>query len=951
MTDVDAKRDPGVRAIRAIAALGAAAAILVLWPGTHSPPQDPKYFLIGILPLFLGVAWLVDRLRRKHDVIATGLPFYLLAGFLLLQFIAALFSLRTQISLAAFAPFLALGLIAFLVAQGVRTAKHAWTLLCWIAVAVALSSVYGLAQKAGWDPFPWATRDIEEYRGLPSTYGNPNIATHCLNLGLLILVGLSFRQSTRWCAVLLLPIALHLYFTEVRAARVAVLAGVGIVILAGTIRRFGTPPRGAMLWTCLTAALVALALGSAAMIYTKWSTGTYLPTGHSLLLRYNGYYGASQMIADRPLLGFGPGTFRIENVPYWTPYEETTFATDARYNAHVHNAYLESGVEAGFGGAFFYIGFIVSLILVSLGTALATAHRDLRMLAFTLAACFTAFAVDGLFGFNLRSPASALILFILAGILVGTTFKKGSNHTGPSSRMAATPFACVAVSLLLAVVAGAEFASQIFRQKATAANTQGYPQQALVFLGRAMQITPWDADIVRQTAEVHATTGRTRDAIDVYQEALRLNPYWVMDHLNLARQYFQLSESGNESFLRQATESAERALALCATLPGAHELLGRIALAQALDSAGNGQEPEEKSVREAIDHFQKALQYGVSDREQVHRMTAEAHLILGQNDEAERAYQRAAELTSGTDMTWALFEQFAQETGRWTAFTDALNNAMDRIERVDPGNCTELARIAWWLSQAYAEGLNDRALASQVLESGVRSCPQAINLWGAYVKLHDAAHDRVRLKAAMNRLDHVTEANSGTPKLVSDLVTYLNAPDWNVMQQIVDFLDDLPEAVKESTTEDPARAYGWLFSVYGSDLATSIGPPEARADLLVRLGRVAAELGAYVQANEILVSALPLLPKGPDVDCQLLRVAVLECMGRYDEAQKVAADAAKRAPNDYRTQHALARQSALSGRTAEARLAYRLLLTRFMLDPQTRSAVEQEMKSLMGDGQ
>ncbi|MCL4693140.1 MAG: hypothetical protein KJ060_11600, partial [Candidatus Hydrogenedentes bacterium] len=318
---------------------------------------------------------------------------------------------------------------------------------------------------------------------------------------------------------------------------------------------------------------------------------------------------------------------------------------------------------------------------------------------------------------------------------------------------------------------------------------------------------------------------------------------------------------------------------------------------------------------------------------------------------AERAYRRAAELTSGTDMTWALFEQFAHETGRWTAFADALNNAMDRIERVNPGNRTELARITWWLSQAYAEGLKDRALASQVLESGVRSCPHAIDLWGAYVDLHDAARDRVRLKAAMNRLDQVKETNSSTPELLSDLIAYLNAPDWNVMQQVVDFLDDLPVALQASPTEDPARAYGWLFSVYGSDLATSSGPPGERGELLVQLGRAAAELGAWVQANEILASALPLLPKGPDVECLLLRVAVLESMGRFDEAQKTAADATKRAPNDYRTQHALARQSALSGRAAEARLSYRLLLTRFALDPPTRNTIEQEMKALLGDGQ
>src|SRR5690606_2504417 len=135
---------------------------------------------------------------------------------------------------------------------------------------------------------------------------------------------------------------------------------------------------------------------TAAMVYTKTFTGDYLPSGHSLLLRYNGYFGACQMILDKPLLGFGPGMYRIENPPYWTPYEAATFATEARYNEHVHNAYLESGVESGLGGAFLYIGFVVSLIMQSLGLAITDTDRRRRLLALTLAACFIVFAVDGL---------------------------------------------------------------------------------------------------------------------------------------------------------------------------------------------------------------------------------------------------------------------------------------------------------------------------------------------------------------------------------------------------------------------------------------------------------------------------------------------------------------------------------------------------------------------------
>jgi tetratricopeptide (TPR) repeat protein/O-antigen ligase len=928
-----------------LAGLGAAATILALWPGTHSPSHDPKYLIVGLFPLALGVAWLVHCARRGTTVLATGLPFVFLIAFLALALIAGLASDHRSVSLIACSRFLALGLICFLVAQSCRTPVQAWQLLLWVGVAVAISSVYGLVQKVGWDPFPWAVRDVEEYRGLPATYGNPNVATHSVNLGLLILLGLSVRRGTRWCLILTIPVLLHLALTEVRAARVAVPAALCIAGLGYAVQRYTRNPRKSLALVLLFIAVIGATAIGGAMAFTKVATGSYLPGGHSLLLRYNGYYGACQMILDRPLLGFGPGTYAIENPPYWTPYEETSFATEAKFNANVHNEYLESAVDSGFGGAFLYIGFLASLVSLSLATAFTSEDRDRKVLAYTLAACFTAFAVDGLFGFNLRAPASGLLLFLLAGLMVGIAAPARTKpNRAATSRFTAPVLICLA-GFVLAGAAITGFTSQVFRQKATAAATLGYPEQALIFLDKAERRRPWDAAILRQSAAVHASMGHTRESISDYRRALELNPNWVMDHVDLSRQYFQLTESEGMAFLERARVSAEHALALCSTWPEAHEMLGRIAIATALHDPQDSN--RESQLREALGHFQQALRFGVRDREQLHRMTAQAHLLLGEVDLAENAYERAAELASGTDLTWTLFERFATESGRWQPYTNALNHALDRAKR--QSNCREVARVLWWLSRAYATGMQDPALAAQALATGVRTCPDETVLWGAYVTLNRAEHDRARLKAILSYLEQTLEAPAVPPQQVAALIAYLDSPAANPVDQVRNFLDDWPPHATANMPEDRARAYGWLFSVYGSELATGTQLPEERGELLVRLGQSAVEIGAWPQANEILASAVPLLPRGFDVECLLMRVDVLERMERYAEARNVAQQASKRAPADFRTQHAVARQSALSGRTAEARLAYRLLLSRFALEAQTRTAVEQEMNALMGE--
>ena len=77
--------------------------------------------------------------------------------------------------------------------------------------------------------------------------------------------------------------------------------------------------------------------------------------------RFNRWVAGYRMIQDRPLLGFGPGTF-YEN---YKPYLETPFLTYVSNNPEksgIHNYYLMTTVEQGiFGGLLFLLLCIVSL--------------------------------------------------------------------------------------------------------------------------------------------------------------------------------------------------------------------------------------------------------------------------------------------------------------------------------------------------------------------------------------------------------------------------------------------------------------------------------------------------------------------------------------------------------------------------------------------------------------
>jgi len=85
----------------------------------------------------------------------------------------------------------------------------------------------------------------------------------------------------------------------------------------------------------------------------------------SNLERLNRWSSAIRMWEDKPLMGWGPGTYTFQYGPYQLPHEMTIISTNAGTLGGIHSEYLRPLAESGILGALLFIGIILGVFLLA----------------------------------------------------------------------------------------------------------------------------------------------------------------------------------------------------------------------------------------------------------------------------------------------------------------------------------------------------------------------------------------------------------------------------------------------------------------------------------------------------------------------------------------------------------------------------------------------------------
>jgi O-antigen ligase/tetratricopeptide (TPR) repeat protein len=957
------RQDAGGRSARVLFAVYLFVLVLVIFPLTPKPTHEIKILLTHwaafLLPGWVLLAgWVRREPFRRPRVF---LP--LMAAFLGWMVVSwALAPLRGH-SLVTLAEWFALFMLWLAASQVYRTPGQVRALAAVVCVAVALSSAYGFVQKMGADPMPWdpAHMVMDVYEQMPATFGNPNVAAHVLILAVLFAMYVALGGGL-WAAVLpLVGVYLaHQWYTTQRGGVLALGAALVVVLAGALFNRVTRRPTRAAVFTMVAVLAVGM-LSIIALMGVLWvRTGTVYPLDMSLLLRYNAYQGGSEMIMARPLTGYGPGNYQIVNTPFWTPYEQRWFAQKQMLNDHVHNEVIESGVDGGLPLAFVHLSLLLAGVYFGLVMASRAQDRDTRRLGYLYAAFFTAFAIDGLFGFNLRSPVSGALFFVTAGTLDGV-WCSDTSPPHPSRRavggLAWRVLLC-AVALLAALLATRVFWSRMLLLRGMGAAQWGVYAESERLLARGEMLAPWDWRFAYELGNVAADQGQFEEAAGHYLRSLESKPYDLSALMSLAFARFNLaapvltSGTAEPAELQAAAESlalarryAGAALELCPVLPQPHDTLGRAAFLHFSRLREIG--APESEIRSALDtmesHIDQALRYGAVNQGELLRFLSVARLGLGDIKGAGRALKRAGQSNPDDPVTWRLFYQYAENNGAFPEMQATLDGQVSRLVRETDANPNALAECAVWLGRVLVASEAFHAEVETAYKTAVQARPDRMDAWAEWAVY---AGERGHVNGLIEVRDRLGEANE-LPALAAAFTEAVRDPAAALAAT-----DSLVTAAESAASDsEEALPPDWLASPARYLLGRVADSGEAPARYAAALGSVLELAGDWEHAAGAFRMALDGNP-APGERRHILRqlAAALHRSGNMEEALALLRDPATGTPGDPVLLEIRADTLVAVGRTSEARLDYLQAMKRFAGDGDSMERVRRKLDQLTAGG-
>jgi len=310
-------------------------------------------------------------------------------------------------------------------------------------------------------------------------------------------------------------------------------AAVVIVVLAFTLPRRGTRLARRVRWL----AIVALLAGGAIVLLTPpirvRILSAFTTQRRSAAFRYYTWTATAQMIGQRPVLGFGPGSYE---------YVQPQFAI-AGFTRTAHQTLLQIAAETGLPSLVLLLVALFAIVN-ELCSRISRAPPGQRLLAAAALAAFVGFWTHNLIDYSWYVPAVGITVWMLVGMAMAAEPPVAAREIDALWHKVGRAV------LLVALVAGCWLLARGLRGQALASEAeqlarQGVPSAAVAPIRRAIALDPLDADYYEDLSTFLVAGARLvgpssfQQAVTAQRHAIALAPTRPSLHRKLAHLYAQ----------------------------------------------------------------------------------------------------------------------------------------------------------------------------------------------------------------------------------------------------------------------------------------------------------------------------------------------------------------------------------------------------------------------------
>ncbi len=453
---------------------------------------------------------------------------YIFLFFLIIS-ISILISKHTIVSLRDYIIFISYFLIYFIILNNIGNRKEFDSFIILFFITSFLVSIYSLFHYYGFISY------LKEFGPVISTIGQKNWTSNYLALIFPIMFSYFLLEKSKrkkiFYFVALSIVYATLMICQSRGIWISIsltsIFAIYIIFKFNLIKTFKENQKWLILLIFIFIIITIIystdnPLNKGAITVTERVMSTFDEKDPSINTRFLIWKNDLQMIRDRPFLGGGLGSFRLNYLNYQAKYLQDN-PSYIKYWAHAgeaHNGYLQIGAEMGLIG----LGIFLSIIFIFYNLILKYLKKESRdnekIIVFGLLMGITCFLIHSLFSFPLHVPALGSAFFIIVGLTIvylkdfrfskfGNS-KKGNKNVikRQSSRLT------ILFTILILLVT--------------------------IFVIDSLVIRPYLAEVYAYKGRENLAFAKYNNALSDFEYAAKLDPYNGRILLNLGATYYNL---------------------------------------------------------------------------------------------------------------------------------------------------------------------------------------------------------------------------------------------------------------------------------------------------------------------------------------------------------------------------------------------------------------------------